>query len=187
MASKFLTRALVALPVIVGVLYYQFFAPPVSTVSVQCLALQWRLGEKVSFPGSDLYEHSRQSYWSQQQQSLTPKCVMKPVSVDDVSTALKTISMFSKLSSALGLAHCPIAIKGGGHTPWEGSSNVNDGVTFDMGGMRDIVLTEDKSIVSVGGGARWIDVYETLDSEYLSVSGGRVASVGVAGLTLGGE
>ena len=186
MASTFLTRALVAVPIVIGVLYTQLFLLPISTLSVQCLALQWRLGGKVSFPGSALYESSRQSYWSQQQQSLTPKCIVKPQTVEDVSTAMKSISMLSQLSSMLGLPHCPIAIKGGGHTPWEGSSNVNNGVTFDMDGMKDVTLNEDKSIVSVGSGARWIDVYETLDPLQVSVSGGRVASVGVAGLTLGG-
>jgi FAD binding domain len=40
--------------------------------------------------------------------------------------------------------------------------------------------------VKVGAGARWFDVYRTLEAEGLMVLGGRVADVGVGGLTLGG-
>ncbi|KAL6718484.1 hypothetical protein ACLMJK_004575 [Lecanora helva] len=79
-----------------------------------------------------------------------------------------------------------MAIKGGGHTPWEGSSSVHGGITIDLGAMRDVSVNDDQSIVSVGGGSRWIDVYQTLDPLHLAVSGGRVAGVGVTGLILGG-
>ncbi|KAL8773027.1 MAG: hypothetical protein Q9209_002047 [Squamulea sp. 1 TL-2023] len=41
-------------------------------------------------------------------------------------------------------------------------------------------------MTSVGPGARWEDVYSKLDPLNLSVVGGRVLTVGVAGLTLGG-
>lgn len=42
-------------------------------------------------------------------------------------------------------------------------------------------------MTKVGAGNRWLDVYSKLDPMGLSVVGGRVAEIGVGGLTLGGE
>lgn len=55
-----------------------------------------------------------------------------------------------------------------------------------MQGIDAIVVNDDKSIASVGPGARWGDVYRTLVADGLIVAGGRVGTVGVGGLTLGG-
>lgn len=52
--------------------------------------------------------------------------------------------------------------------------------------MRQIELSPDKKILSVGPGAHWNDVYEFLDSKGLTVVGGRQGSIGVGGLILGG-
>lgn len=49
-----------------------------------------------------------------------------------------------------------------------------------------VALTGEDNIVSVGGGARWSEVYHVLDSMNLGTAGGRVADVGVGGLTTGG-
>lgn len=47
-------------------------------------------------------------------------------------------------------------------------------------------LSDDHSDVTFGAGLRWIQVYEALEPHGLAVTGGRVPSVGVAGLLLGG-
>jgi FAD/FMN-containing dehydrogenase len=52
--------------------------------------------------------------------------------------------------------------------------------------MNDVVISSDNKTVSVGGGARWIEVYKPLVEQGLMVCGGRVAPVGVGGLTTGG-
>lgn len=52
--------------------------------------------------------------------------------------------------------------------------------------MGTVELSKDKKSVKVGAGARWVDVYSTLEKDNLTVVGGRVSDVGVAGLTLGG-
>lgn len=67
-----------------------------------------------------------------------------------------------------------------------GASNSPCGVTIDLQGLDSIDLGADKSTVSVGPGATWDAVYATLDPLGLSVAGGRIAGVGVGGLTLGG-
>lgn len=46
---------------------------------------------------------------------------------------------------------------------------------------------DDTSVVSVGPGARWGDVIDYLDAYGTAVVGGRIPSVGVGGLILGGE
>lgn len=69
---------------------------------------------------------------------------------------------------------------------WAGAANIDDGVTIDLGAMNDVIVNEAQTVASVGAGARWLDVYATLDSLGLSVVGGRDSNVGVAGLTLGG-
>lgn len=70
---------------------------------------------------------------------------------------------------------------------WAGAANINNGVTIDLSEIKQVVVSDNHSITSVGGGARWEDVYLKLDAMDLAVSGGRVAMVGVGGLTTGGS
>ena len=69
---------------------------------------------------------------------------------------------------------------------WAGAANMQDGITIDLGEMNQVTVSKDRTITSVGGGARWEDVYLKLDAMDLAVSGGRVYDVGVGGLTSGG-
>jgi len=78
------------------------------------------------------------------------------------------------------------AVRGGGHTVWAGSNNIDDGVTVDMGLMDDVTLDKDSAVASIGPGARWMHVYGALDPEGWTVAGGRAGSVGVAGFLTGG-
>lgn len=70
---------------------------------------------------------------------------------------------------------------------WAGAPNIQDGVTIDLGLLKQVKVSRDQKITSVGGGARWEDVYLKLDAMNFAVAGGRVADVGVGGLTLGGK
>ena len=187
MVSIPILATLVAFPLVISILLLQQWTLPLSTSSLQCLALQWTLGDTVSFPGNQFYEAFRQSYWSSQQRNLTPACVVRPHRTEDVATAMRIISRFTRFNKLVHFEQSPVAVKGGGHTAWEGASNVDLGITIDLGGMNSVIVNEAESVASVGGGAKWINVYETLDPLHLSVSGGRVADVGVAGLILGGE
>ena len=81
---------------------------------------------------------------------------------------------------------CPFAVRGGGHTAWAGSANIDGGVTIDLRSL-NWVTTDTPGVVAVGAGAKWGDVYGALALKNLTVVGGRISSVGVAGLTLGGE
>ena len=50
----------------------------------------------------------------------------------------------------------------------------------------DIVLNEEEGTVEIGAGLTWTDVFSYLVPKGLNVVGGRIGSVGVSGLTLGG-
>ena len=132
------------------------------------------------FPSSPTYESSVHSYWSNQAQ-LSPYCIVRPTTPEDVSLAVKTLVTANQKFS------CRFAIRGGGHTPWAGSSNIDKGVTIDLSLMSTTVYNKEQSTASVGPGSRWINVYEVLDQLGVAIPGGRAGSVGVAGLTLGGE
>lgn len=187
MAPTLLLTTSLIFPLLLSIFFLQQWTPPLSIASIQCLILRLSLRDRISFPASVPYETTRQTYWSQQQQNLTPICIVHPQTPTDVSSAVGLISLFARLTSKIGLGRCKVAIKGGGHTPWAGSSNVDGGVTIDMGAMNQVQVSDDKTMTSVGAGARWIEVYEALDPVHLTVVGGRLASVGVAGLLLGGK
>lgn len=69
---------------------------------------------------------------------------------------------------------------------FKGASNIDGGVTVDLRAINQIDLNDDRSLASIGTGATWDAVYDTLDPLELSINGGRAAGVGVGGLTLGG-
>ena len=88
--------------------------------------------------------------------------------------------------SILAQNKCSFAVRGGGHMSWAGAANIQDGVTIDLSAINQVNISADASITSIGGGARWEDVYLKLDAMGLAVAGGRVAQVGVGGLLTGG-
>lgn len=144
--------------------------------------MKWTFGDKVSFPGSVNFENEQNGngtsgYWAAQAYSVTPSCRFTPTSAEDVSIAVVRLARSS----------CKFAVRGGGHMWWAGASNIPDGVTIDLGSLKQVKISTDRKITSVGGGARWEDVYLKLDAMNLAVAGGRVADVGVGGLTLGGK
>jgi FAD/FMN-containing dehydrogenase len=93
----------------------------------------------------------------------------------------------AQVLSVLKEQECKFAVKSGGHGMAPGSSNIQDGVLIDLAKLNEITLSEDESFVVIGPGAKWIDVYRKLEERGLLVVGGRVSSVGVGGLILGGK
>lgn len=67
-----------------------------------------------------------------------------------------------------------------------GASTSPGGVTIDLRGLDSVDVSSDHATVSFAVGATWDAVYAALDPLGRSVAGGRVANVGVGGLTLGG-
>ncbi|PQE14646.1 FAD binding domain-containing protein [Rutstroemia sp. NJR-2017a BVV2] len=141
-----------------------------------CMELQRTLQSKVSFPNSTEYVYEESQYWSAQQSSAVPTCRIAPLSAKDVSQAIL----------ALKKNQCQFAVKSGGHSAFRGGSNIDGGVTIDLLHLNQVDVSADQKSTSLGPGNRWLDVYSKLDARNLSVVGGRVADIGVGGLTLGG-
>lgn len=73
------------------------------------------------------------------------------------------------------------------HTPFAGAANIQQGITIDLSALNQVTPSAGLSTVTVGPGNRWEDVYLKLDALGIAIGGGRVAIVGVGGLTLGGK
>ncbi|KAL2281731.1 hypothetical protein FJTKL_11409 [Diaporthe vaccinii] len=154
---------------------------PADIGKICCLALATAVGrQKVVSPGSTEYDAALHSYFSTQQASLQPSCIVLPQSAEDVSAAVKSLVQLQEDGTS-----CQFAVRSGGHTSWAGASNIQSGVVIDLGSFKTVELAADKSTVSVGVGAIWGDVYKALEPHGLSVNGGRASTVGVGGLTLG--
>lgn len=95
-----------------------------------------------------------------------------------MSTSLRIIDFFE----------VKFSVRSGGHSPNPGWSSIdNQGILLDLEKLDSISVSNDLSYASVGPGARWNDVYLTLGEQEVVVVGGRVPSVGVGGLILGGK
>lgn len=89
--------------------------------------------------------------------------------------------------TTLTLTLTEFAVRGGGHMPIPGYNGIDgSGVLLSSSNLTTLSLSTDKSIVSVGAGNRWRDVYAYLKPSRLAAVGGRVGHVGVPGLLLGG-
>ncbi|KAH9025721.1 FAD-binding domain-containing protein [Lactarius deliciosus] len=102
-------------------------------------------------------------------------CSVEPGSAADVSVIL----------CILGSTRTPFAVKGGGHASNPGFSSTS-GVQISMTRFNNIGLNNATGTVDVGPGVTWDQVYAALDSTGVNIVGGRVPTVGVSGLTLGG-
>ncbi|KAI4185860.1 MAG: hypothetical protein L6R41_003874 [Letrouitia leprolyta] len=149
-----------------------------------CAGLSYVLGPKVAYPLSVSYTGTSASFWSAQEQSVSPNCVVEPTTTQDVSVAvyiLSSLNIYTNFSE-----ECKFGFKSGGHTPQSGAATQPSGVTIDLGSFKQVDVSADRKGVSIGPGNRWADIYTKLDAINLGIPGGRVATVGAGGLILGG-
>lgn len=70
----------------------------------------------------------------------------------------------------------------------KGASNIDNGITIDLSGMKAIESQGGNwHVVETGPGATSVDAYRVLDVHNRTVVGSRVASVGLAGFMTGGK
>ncbi|KAK5048566.1 hypothetical protein LTR84_005657 [Exophiala bonariae] len=153
-------------------------AQAVLSPTTQCLNLKATLGGIVQLPDDALYRTRLQEYWASNQIDLKPYCRIMPRTSTEAAAAVR----------ALNDEKMRFAVESGGHSSIMGASNINDGVTLDLSLLDGIALSPDGCNLHVGTGMRWLDVYEFLEREDLSISvnGARAGSVGVGGFLLGG-
>ncbi|RYP17192.1 hypothetical protein DL767_010062 [Monosporascus sp. MG133] len=171
------------------------------TGGICCLALFLGLPERVFFPGNPGYKASLASYFSAQEATTYPACILSPKTVQEVSTAVRILTTTTTATDTpnsnpprrpLG---CQFAVRSGGHSIVAGAANLPKGVTIDLSGLSSIQLLPlpmsplsdtTPPTVSVGVGSTWGLIYDFLDDLRLGANGARAAGVGVGGLTLGG-
>ncbi|RDI80476.1 hypothetical protein Vi05172_g9594 [Venturia inaequalis] len=146
-----------------------------------CDALAATFPDKVVGSGSS-FQSIKDSYWTNQAGAVTPSCFLQPANGGDVSVAVKILTQpqFRELPA------CKFAVRSGGHTGWAGAASVEGGVTIDLSKMKEVVVSQDKRMVTLGPGSRWGEVYSQLEEQGVAVSGGRWGNVGVGGLLTGG-
>ena len=142
-----------------------------------CQALRAKSPGHTFFEDSEKYIYETQTqYWSATAYE-RPACVFAPQDAEQVAFAVST----------LGRTQTSFAVRSGGHMPVIGCNNIgSSGVLLSTSNLDTLALSEDETLVSVGPGNRWRDVYSYLEPYGLAAVGGRVGGVGVAGLLLGG-
>src|SRR4051812_3135001 len=103
-----------------------------------------------------------------------PARIMQCLDADDVAAAI-----LSARNDGLQLS-----VYGGGHGV-TGSAVVDGGVCVDVRGIDHVVVDPDRRTARIGGGATWGKVDAATQEHGLAVTGGRVSTTGVGGLTLG--
>lgn len=106
-----------------------------------------------------------------------PGIVIQPDSPQQVSDALA----FARRHPDL-----PLAVRSGGHGI-SGRSTNDGGIVIDLRRLNDIeVLDEDRRLVRIGPGARWMQVAAALGEHGWALSSGDYGGVGVGGLATAG-
>ncbi|KAH7103134.1 FAD-binding domain-containing protein [Auriculariales sp. MPI-PUGE-AT-0066] len=137
------------------------------------IAVQISNASKVFYPGSLGYVQD--NYHQSTSSSEAAACSVEPGTAEDVG----------KILSIVGANKTPFAVKGGGHTMNVHFSSTT-GVQIAMSRFKRIFHDAPRSVVELGPGLVWDEVYDALDPLNVTVAGGRASGVGVAGLTLGG-
>ncbi|KAL2797152.1 hypothetical protein BJX66DRAFT_298295 [Aspergillus keveii] len=132
-------------------------------------------GDNAFVQGAENYELQRQVPWSTNCW-LEPEVIVTPTTSQQVAAAL-ALCIFFLLK---------FSVRGGGHLHNPGFNSNAGGVVISLGEFQQVLLSDDKSTADVGLGLRWLDVYEALEPHDVAVAGGRIPTVGVPGLILGG-
>lgn len=153
-------------------LFFQVKLSPIYPLTYyQCSRLVRDSDITTHFPGNGNF-----SAWDAKQQNVRSACRVEPRSREDVSTILSIILDTS----------CQFAVKSGGHARYPDDSVSVGGVTIDLQRMRTTEVLPDQTKVRLGAGHTLYSAYADLEKYNLTTLGGRAASVGLGGYTLGG-
>lgn len=135
-------------------------------------------GDLVVLPGTEKYNEITNSYFSELERELKPRCFVTPGSATQVSTILQALKPFAD--------EIKIAVCGAGQQATPGVANVHDGITIHLRNLRGIEVDTEKKIVSIAAGERMGDVYDAVSAAGFAVAGNRHSSGGVGGDALQG-
>src|SRR5258705_4121793 len=146
-------------------------SPVPTVVSPDWNALRAALRDGLVRSGDASYEAARVLY-NTRFDAVRPQAVARCATAEDVRECVRFARTFG----------VPLALRSGGHSYAGWSTGA--GLVVDVGRMPGIDVQSDR--VTVGAGARLIDLYDAVAARGQGVPAGSCASVGVTGLTLGG-
>lgn len=124
-------------------------------------------------PGDPGYDEARRDYNARF--SLSPGSILYCSSESDVIQAVKW-ARHNEIA---------VAVRSGGHS-YEAFSLIDGGAVIDVSDMTNISVDSAKKLATVESGVTLLPLYETLWEKRVVVPGGSCATVGIAGLALGG-
>src|SRR6266550_292891 len=122
-------------------------------------------------PSDPTYD-ARRVLYNTRFDAIHPDAIARCVSVDDVRVCVA-------FAASTGI---PLALRSGGHS--YGGWSTGRGLVIDTGPLNAIDVRADR--VVAGAGARLIDIYAETARAGAGITGGSCATVGIAGLALGG-
>ncbi len=131
------------------------------------------LAGKLIRPGDPAYPKAKQLY-DPRFDYLHPAAIAECTSASDVQQSIQFARNHGLHFTA----------RSGGHS-YAGYSS-GSGLVCDVGHLRSISVNAAARTVTIGAGARLVDVYAALGSHGLAFAGGSCPTVGISGLTLGG-
>lgn len=132
-----------------------------------------RMKGKLVLPGSPNYEAAHQLF-NPFYDRIHPQAIAYCAASEDVQACID----FARSS------HLPLVARAGGHS-FEGYST-SPGLVIDVTSMKSVRVDPKQKTAVIGAGARLIDVYAALAPYGMVLPAGSCATVGIAGLTLGG-
>ncbi|ETS86523.1 hypothetical protein PFICI_00351 [Pestalotiopsis fici W106-1] len=142
-----------------------------SSCTDACSKLSQVFPTALHYPNTDNF-----TIWDAKQQEVVSACRLQPANASEVSKALLILRDTG----------CQFAVKGGGHSRSPNDSKSVGGVTIDLGRIVDVAVATDENSARLGGGLNLRQAFKALEAYNISFAGGRVASVGLGGFTLGG-
>ncbi|KAI0794172.1 FAD binding domain-containing protein [Fomes fomentarius] len=140
-----------------------------------CQTLEWSTNIQIDRPLEMNYTSENNKYWSTGCAALLPACIIKPSSVEEVSTIVKRLNRNNET----------FAVKSGGHNPNRNFASIDGGPLISMANLNEVTFDKLSMTVRIGPGNRWEDVHKVLDRTGVTVVGGRIGNVGVGGYILG--
>jgi len=132
-----------------------------------------QLTGRIVRPGDADYDSARANFNGRF--SLRPSAIVFAASTADVANAIA----WARAN------HQPLRARSGRHS-YEAYSLVDNGVVLDVSGLNSVAYDAGTGRARIGAGAALLDVYNQLGKSNVALPTGSCASLGIAGVTLGG-
>ena len=146
-------------------------SPAPTVAAPDWTALRAALRDRLVRPDDPSYDTARVLY-NTRFDGVRPQAIARCATAEDVRECMRFARTY----------RVPLALRSGGHS--YGGWSTGPGLVVDVGRMAAIDVQSDR--VTVGAGARLIDVYDAVASRGRGIPAGSCPTVGITGLALGG-